>query len=287
MKKKLESELMSIAHRILKLKGRDNVIELHRETSLLYEKLSVLKFAHENLDEPLPTIGVDSSFFDMLDTAFNNEVSDNIERNDKIYVNLDEVEDDGIMEPIMEKIKDIVAQMPHETHEVDAFFDEPLPEIKDHKDHFDEPLPQVEDKKDHFDEPLPKAEDATNLFEQPLPETDDKKDHFEELTADFKNMPVFDPVPSSKSQDPLKKSLNDKLKHGLNIGLNDKIAFIKYLFDGEREDYERVLSQINTSSTFDEAENLIQNIVKPDYNGWLGKEDVEARFMTIVEGKFD
>ena len=245
MKKKLESELMSIAHRILKLRGRESVIELHRETGLLYEKLCVLKFANENSEQTLPTIGVDSSFFEMLDVAFNNEVSDNIERGDKIYVNLDEIEDDGIMEPIMEKIKDMVAQMPQETHQVDAFFQQALPEIQETKNDFDE------------------------------------------LTSGFKNMPVFDPVPQSGSQERLKKSLNDKLKHGLNIGLNDKIAFIKYLFDGQREDYERVLSQISTSSSFDEAENLIQNIVKPDYNGWLGKEDVEARFMTIIEGKFD
>ncbi len=245
MKKKLESELMSIAHRILKLKGKENVTELHRETGLLYEKLSVLKFANENLEQGLPTIGVDSSFFDMLDVAFNNKISDNIERGDKIYVNLDEIEDDGIMEPVMEKIKDLVAQMPHETREVDAF------------------------------------------FEQPLPNIDDTKNDFDELTAGFKDMPVFDPVSASKSKEQLKRSLNDKLKHGLNIGLNDKIAFIKHLFDGEREDYERVLSQINTASSFDEARNLIHNIVKPDYNNWEGKEDFELRFMGIIEGKFD
>lgn len=246
MKKKLESELMSIAHRILKLKGKENVTELHRETGLLYEKLSVLKFANENLEQGLPTIGVDSSFFDMLDVAFNNKISDNIERGDKIYVNLDEIEDDGIMEPVMEKIKDLVAQMPHETREVDAF------------------------------------------FEQPLPNIDDTKNDFDELTAGFKDMPVFDPVTASKSKEQLKRSLNDKLKNnGLNIGLNDKIAFIKHLFDGEREDYERVLSQINTASSFAEASNLIQNIVKPDYNNWQGKEDFEQRFMGIIEGKFD
>ena len=244
MKKKLESELMSIAHRILKLKGKENVIELHRETGLLYEKLCVLKFANENLEQGLPTIGVDSSFFEMLDVAFNNQISDNIERGDKIYVNLDEIEDDGIMEPVMEKIKDIVAQMPHETHEIDAFLEKSLPKI------------------------------------------DDNKNDFDALTADFRNMPVFDPVPNSNSNAQHKKSLNDKLKHGLNIGLNDKIAFIKHLFDGQREDYERVLSQINTSSSFNEARDLIQNIVKPDYNSWLGKEDVEERFMVIIEGKF-
>ncbi|MBA6153921.1 hypothetical protein [Gelidibacter maritimus] len=241
MKKKLESELMSIAHRILKLKGRENVKEMHHEVGLLYEKLSVLKFANENLEQPLPTIGVDSSFFEMLDVAFNNKISDNIERDDKIYVNLDEVEDDDIMEPVMEKIKDMVAQMPQETQQIDNFLDQPLPK--------------------------------------------EDKDDFEELTEGFKNMPVFDPVPNSKDQ--VKKSLNDKLKNRLNIGLNDKIAFIKHLFDGHREDYDRVLSQINTSSSMDEARNLIENIVKPDYNNWSGKEDVEERFMKIIEAKFD
>ena len=44
MKKKLESELISIAHRILKLKGKEDVNRLHEEVSLLYEKLTVLKF---------------------------------------------------------------------------------------------------------------------------------------------------------------------------------------------------------------------------------------------------
>ena len=45
MKKKLESELVSIAHRILKLKGKEDVLKMHTEISQLYEKISVLKFA--------------------------------------------------------------------------------------------------------------------------------------------------------------------------------------------------------------------------------------------------
>jgi hypothetical protein len=84
------------------------------------------------------------------------------------------------------------------------------------------------------------------------------------------------------------KSLNDKLKgSGFAIGLNDKLAFVKHLFDGKIEDYERVLSQINTSSTYDEAYTLIQNIIKPDYNNWEGKTEIEERFMEIIESKFN
>ena len=57
MMKKLESELMSIAHKILKLKGKEDVNKMHTEVAALYEKLTVLKFAQENFEDDLPTIG--------------------------------------------------------------------------------------------------------------------------------------------------------------------------------------------------------------------------------------
>lgn len=244
MKKKLESELVSIAHRILKLKGKEDVIKMHEECKVLFEKLSVLKFAYENFEDPMPTIGNNASFFGMLDESFNNKISDSIEIEDKIYINMDAVEDDAIMERGMETIKDMVAQMPDKPEEVDA------------------------------------------VVESLTQKTDSLKNDFETITADFKHMPIFEPV--SKTQNSLdKKSLNDKLKiGGIYVGLNDKIAFIKHLFNGKPEDYERVLSQLNTFNSFDEASNFIQNIVKPDYNNWPGKEEFEERFMDIIERKF-
>ncbi len=243
MKKKLEAELMSIAHRILKLKGQDDIDKMHQEVAALYEKLTVLKFAKENLDDELPTIGNDSSFFEMLDVAFNNKVSDNIEFEDKVYINLDDSEHEEIMEPAIEKIKDMVAQMPQEAQAVDAIFE--------------------------------KAGTKTQIH----------KNNLDDLTADFLEEPVFEPIDKSKQEG--KKSLNDKLKKGLNIGLNDKIAFIKHLFEGKSEDYDRVLSQINTINSFDDAKTFIQNMVKPDYANWEGKEDYEIRFMEIIESKYD
>ena len=247
MKKKLESELVSIAHRILKLKGKEDVVKMHAEVSALYEKLSVLKFAHENFEGDIPTIGNDSSFFGMLDSAFNNKVSDNIEVEDKIYINLDEVEQDDIMEPVMNKIKDMVAHMPEDAEEVDTVFEEAIPK-----------------------EPV-------------------KRHNLEDITAGFEDTPIFEPI--SKSQNGVangKKSLNDKLKvGGFNIGLNDKIAFIKHLFDGKSEDYDRVLSQLNTSVSLEDAKRFIDNMVKPDYNNWDGKEEFEERFIEIIEAKFN
>jgi hypothetical protein len=248
MKKKLESELISIAHRILKLTGKEDVTRMHKEVAALYEKLTILKFAQENFEDSIPTIGENSSFFDMLDTAFNNKVSDTIELENKVYINMDEREDDGIMEPVMEKIKDMVAQMPEESLIVDELINS----------------------------------EQNSEIRQIIT--------FETITQGFGDMPEFEPIEEAKKReaDSDKKSLNDKLKSdGLQIGLNDKLAFIKHLFDGESEDYKRVISQINTTASLQEAQDFIQQLVKPDYDNWNGKDEFEARFLYIVERKFN
>ena len=73
------------------------------------------------------------------------------------------------------------------------------------------------------------------------------------------------------------KKLNESLK-GIKIGLNDKIAFTTGLFDGNGEDFSRVVSQLQTYSSWDEAFNFLNNIVKPDYNNWEGNNKIEKGF---------
>ena len=36
-----------------------------------------------------------------------------------------------------------------------------------------------------------------------------------------------------------------------------------------------------------EASALVQNLIKPDYSNWEGKEDYENRFMELLEARFD
>ena len=82
-----------------------------------------------------------------------------------------------------------------------------------------------------------------------------------------------------------KKSLNDTLQGDIQIGLNDRIAFVKSLFGGSQEDFNRVVSQLNSFKTQKEAKKFIHKMVKPDYD-WADKEDIEERFMDIIERKF-
>lgn len=121
-------------------------------------------------------------------------------------------------------------------------------------------------------------------FERKTPESEPKPEVKSEKpqTAAQQNIPLQKQFENHKS-----RSLNDALHRGLNIGLNDRLAFISHLFDGQAEDYTRVLSQINTLDSFEEARDFIVNQVKPDYNNWETKEVIVQRFMTIVEKNFN
>jgi len=83
-----------------------------------------------------------------------------------------------------------------------------------------------------------------------------------------------------------KKSLNDALfKNNLQVGLNDRIAFVKHLFEGNQGDFNRVLSQLNSFKSENEAINFINKMVKPDYD-WSTKEEYEQRLLNLIERKF-
>jgi len=242
MKKQLESELISIAHRILKLTGREDLEKMQAEIALLYQKITILKFLESNADGKIPdVVGMDASFFDSLDGAFNNTLTDAVEVEEKTFVNIDSDDTEAIMEPAIEKIKDMVAQMPEEILEVDTIIDA-------------------------LNEPTEPIEHDLN-----------------ELSPSYAELPVFDAV----APETLQTSLNDQLKsQGFQIGLNDRLAFVKNLFEDSNEDYDRVLSQLSTLASFEEATHMLNTIIKPDYNNWEGQEDIETRFLEIIENKF-
>ncbi|QLE01181.1 hypothetical protein HX109_06235 [Galbibacter sp. BG1] len=233
MKKKLEAELVSIAHRVLKLKGKDDLNALQAEAQKLYEKLTLLKYVEEHFGEFQPTAGRNevAEKFEELANAVLKGNSDVPETNPN-------AEEDAIMTPVMDTIKDLVEEMPE-----------------------------------------PEEETLEDILADFRPDTTFVKRDMDTVTPKIPNGNTY--VTEKRPS-----SLNDRLKTGFSIGLNDKLAFVKHLFDGSNEDYIRVISQINTMNSFDEAQNFIQHMIKPDYNNWEGKEPYEARFLEIMEKKF-
>ena len=131
-------------------------------------------------------------------------------------------------------------------------------------------MDQNEEKSNPLDFELPK--------ETALPKETNLQKEREELLAEIDLNP--------KDIEPKPVSLKRKMAQGINIGLNDRIAFVKHLFGNSDEDYNRVLNQLITIDSFEEARNFIEDMVKPDYGDWQGKEDYEQRFIEIIEKKF-
>ena len=91
---------------------------------------------------------------------------------------------------------------------------------------------------------------------------------------------------AEKAQSTEKKSLNDRLAGGaLKFGLNDRIGFVKDLFDGSAEDFNRVVSQLNTLGSLGEAQEFLTTHIAPEY-GWADNEETAERFMAAVEQRF-
>jgi hypothetical protein len=324
MKKKLEADLISIAHRILQLKNKSDINQLYLETQKLYEKLSVLRFVDEHFGDAKPTIGtVDmeqkiEAFFDEKE-SFTNEIPPVIEA-----IKVDEESTETPLAPTLEInsafqsetnaiIEEVILvetiEAPLEIEEEIILTEEITveKEIETQEEEIEEEeseiIPVILDfeSTEEIEIEAPKQTEAVQISFEDLLGNDFGETLFVKL-QDFEQEPVSEPVieavnPEEKIADSIPEktiesveskatSLNEKLAKGINIDLNDRIAFTKHLFGNNSEDYNRVLSQLITFNSFYEMRDFILEMVKPDYNNWEGKEEYAERFIGIIEKKF-
>ncbi len=228
MKRKLKEELVKLSTDIITSRGLTEIPQLYETAKNLYEKLAVLKF----IDEKLNDIEIDvsknaiASKFEKMANAVMNENKSVPESNPH---------EEDIITPGIDTIKDMVSEMPSEAN-------------------------------------------IDQLFAEFVAKTDVIKNDKETVTPNLSE---------SKEQEAKPKSLNDKLTgKDIKVGLNDRLAFVKHLFNDSTEDFNRVVSQLNTIDTEERSIAFIENMVKPDYNNWTGKEQYADRFMNLIERRF-
>ena len=246
MKKKLRKEISELAAELANTSSNFDVAAIKVQLQYLNDKLTVLQYLEGQLEATDES--VDSKSFREQNWFTEPEQLPQPENKEEI------------VEPLMEKIKDLVAQMPEESQQVDELLEEVLPKQKYVKNDLEE-----------F---------ASNYKEMPVFERKDAE-------TTLKTTTVKETVSNETVDADKPRSLNETVNTGLNIGLNDRIAFIKHLFNDSTDDYARVLSQIETMQSFEQAESFIKGKVKPDYNYWLNKDEYTERFMQIVEKRFN
>ena len=305
MRKRLEADLISIAHRILQLKNKSDINQLYLETQKLYEKLALLRLVDDHFGDSKPTIG-QAAIDEKIEAAFeaiDNEVPVTVTM-EEIHIpetqatpeliseeEQEEEEQEELIEteePLFEEEEEVAAldeetEEEEEEEEIEAPFI-PAFELEKEEESIEE-TPKQEAVEISFEELIGGnfSEDLfvkveSNSFETPIEEEPEVADA-PSLTLDEIELP-------EEVAEPKSATLNEKLSKGIQIDLNDRIAFTKHLFGNDPEDYNRVLNQLITFNTYYETRDFIRDMVKPDYNNWEGKEEYEARFMEIIEKKF-
>ena len=313
MKKKLEADLISIAHRVLKLKGKEDVVQLHQEAQKLYEKLAILRFYEENinvlkeeisaeeLEEKLNTVAVVQPIVEMEavtveptlvqetlieETVQEEPVAEVPTVEEVVSETVEELTEEEIVpEPETVAVTEEVLEEESKTETIEPLFN-PIFELSIEEEE-EKIAPKLEQKQILFEDLLGsdyKEPDFIKVNDVPKEVERASEMAFEKAEETF--VPEIKAEVFAAKMEHKIASLNDTLIKGINIGLNDRIAFVKQLFSGSNEDYNRVISQISTLDTFDEAQEFVDSMVKPDYNNWEGKDDYAARFMNLIEKKF-
>tara|TARA_B100000963_G_scaffold267534_1_gene235760 strand:- start:904 stop:1581 length:678 start_codon:yes stop_codon:yes gene_type:complete len=144
--------------------------------------------------------------------------------------------------------------------------------------------------KDDDMEVAPMMETIKNMVtEMPEPETYEKLFESVGTPPTFmskKNESIKNKSDTEKDISNDKKNINDQFSKKLSVDNNERLAFIKHLFDGDTNNYERVLNQTLTLGSWSEVSNLISTKVKIEYNNWKGKEDIADRFLTVLQKSF-
>ncbi|EDM45278.1 hypothetical protein SCB49_05712 [unidentified eubacterium SCB49] len=258
MKNKLRDEIKDMASKISVTKDDFDILRLKASVTELQEKLTVLAYLESQLNV---------SEKEAFDTKNYKE-----EKVGNVPVSAPQPEHkEALVEPVIEKLKDIVAEVPSETQKVNDFLEEIVPKKKTIKNDLEDfaanyqQMPIFTRK-----EETPPAQTTAFVNKEPAKGKDlQQKKH-------------------TLNTDPAQpKSINDSIGGRLTIGLNDRLAFIKHLFEGHMDDYQRVLSQVSTMESYEAASVFLLENVKPDYNNWQGKEEFSDRFMAIIEKNFN
>lgn len=235
MHKKLEAELVSLAHRILQMKNKDEVAALRDKAQEVYERLAVLAFVDEHI------------------------LTSNIE-----------VSKEALVQKIEQATELIDRKKAKSSKEKPAY-------IREEKQKIEE-KPAIEETM--FEPKFDSVKiDIGSLKSNQI----SSKEEFRDAISADKTSTLFDDDETFIKE---KKTLNDKLlTDTIKVGLNDRIAFVNHLFNFSQADFNRVLSQLNTFKTGEEAKDFILTKIKPEYN-WQGKEGYEERLLLLIERKF-
>lgn len=195
-----------------------------------------------------------------------------------VLKHLESVAKDNVVPEMVEPVEE---QLEEPVFEAEEVVDEKIPSETEVLDTEVQEKESVEETIEEETQPLTLNDLFVPTFDG-IKEDMSQKDEFKDTISLDETENLF----VTKKEEFKQLSLNDKLMgKNIQVGLNDRIAFVNKLFNFSQSDFNRVLSKLNQCNTRDEAINYFQYQVKPNYN-WKGKEDLEERMIVMIERKF-
>jgi|TARA_B110000902_G_C14290999_1_gene580930 hypothetical protein len=272
MHKKIEGDLISLAHSILQMKNKENVFLLKEKSKEIYEKLSVLAFIEEYVNSTPNLKETKSELLGIVEKGYlkkEESLAENVVFEEKIKI------EEKVIPDLIDASKPV--EKGTEVSEIEEKVEVKVEEI------IEQPFAELEEiifsEKDVLNDD--NAQTSSAQVSDVIRVEEPKAMSLEEELQDTYSVDLM----ADLFENAQPKSLNDKLVGNMQIGLNDRIVFVKNLFAGSQEDFNRVVSQLNTIKSGKEAKEFILKMVKPDYN-WSKHEELEIRFMEIIERKF-
>lgn len=291
MKKKLEAELTSLAHGILQMKNREDIVKLRTEAQQLYEKLQVLAFIEEHFADVKPTAGIGAYQEKLEEVVKGVEKEEGLEQTD-LNLAIEEIRKKNARAYDNYKNKDHTAETdapqvkppPEATPTKPSIKEQVADPLNEGKGKTAAPPPSSRSPKESSSEEAHVFRGKQEQKQQSQDkETTSKKG--EDDFSDYDEMPVFERKINQVHDRPT--SLNQRLANTSKIGMNERLGYIRHLFQGKSEDYERVMSQLNTKESSNEAIQFIDQMVKPEYDNWQGKETYEEKFKELISARFE
>ncbi len=261
MHKKLIQELNSLAHDILKMRDKNDILAVKDKVSKLYEKINLLAYIEEYVnttpqiketkEELISKFVVTESLPEKNDEVPQSIVNDKVEQK--------EFKDEAILD--VETNTEIETIKVNDTEENDDKI-----QVTSYEDTtYDEEQPTVVEWELSLEE---QKEMARMSLEEELEDTV----HADEVS----NMFV--------KEEP--RSLNDRLRSKINIGLNDRLAFVHHLFKWNQSGFNNMIKEVDQKESLEEALKYIEEYVKPNYD-WSDVEQYEERLYEIIRCKFN
>ncbi|MFK8268224.1 hypothetical protein [Capnocytophaga cynodegmi] len=278
MKKQLEKELQELAQNIISTKDNLDLPDLKKELEKLLEKVSILNFVEKYYN----SVGSSEDRLQYTMKKVADFIEEEQDENDIFNLPVETTKVQKIVLSQTEKTP-TDTEKKEESHTVKTTYTS----AESHKTSAYKAYQDIVQKA-HANQEAENQHTQNEPIAEVHKETEAKQGNKGQSLEDFISQtqhPVFEK--KEEAETTKTSSLNDRLGKTAQIGLNDRLAFIRQLFFGSESEYNTVVQHINDLQSVEEIALYIEQEIKPIYNHWRGKEDYEERFLGLMLKRFE